>query len=155
MKYKYEYETIIGKITIIEDEKGICEIGIKDAGKRGDYIEKETELIRKTYNQLQEYFKGERKEFDIPLSINGTIFQEKVWKALTQIPYGETRSYKDIAIKAGNEKASRAVGMANNKNKIMIVIPCHRVIGTNKKLVGYAGGLDVKEKLLEIEKHNI
>ena len=87
----------------------------------------------------------------MPLHPNGTEFQIKVWKALTEIPYGETRSYKDIAISIGNEKACRAVGMANNKNPIPIIIPCHRVIGANKKLVGYAGGLDLKERLLDLE----
>lgn len=101
--------------------------------------------------QLVEYFNGERREFDIDLDIIGTEFQQRVWQALMKIPYGETVSYKDIAIAVGNPKALRAVGMANNKNKIPIIIPCHRVIGTNGKLVGYGGGLPVKEKLLKLE----
>ena len=104
--------------------------------------------------ELDEYFKGNSKVFDIPLKIEGTEFQRKVWNALLEIPYGETRTYLDIAKQIGNSKACRAVGMANHNNKIMILIPCHRVIGSNKKLVGYAGGIDVKEKLLEIEKKN-
>ncbi len=87
----------------------------------------------------------------MPLNPNGTVFQKKVWNALCNIPYGETRSYKQVAEAVGNNKASRAVGMANNKNPIMIVIPCHRVIGSNGSLVGYAGGLDIKEKLLFLE----
>ena len=100
-----------------------------------------------------EYFNGERREFNLPIFIEGTDFQKKVWNALVNIPYGKTCSYKDIAIAIGNEKAVRAVGHANNKNKLPIVIPCHRVIGINGKLVGYAGGIDRKDKLLELEKN--
>lgn len=114
---------------------------------------KENKLIRECYCQLEEYFDGKRKYFDIPLYIEGTDFQKKVWYALMDIPYGEVRSYKDIAIAINNEKAVRAVGNANNKNKIPIIIPCHRVIGINGKLVGYAGGLEIKEKLLELERN--
>ncbi len=105
--------------------------------------------------ELEEYFRGERKKFDIEYELEGTEFQKKVWQALLTIPYGETRSYKDIAIAVGNPKASRAVGMANNKNHIAIIVPCHRVIGSNGKLVGYAGGLDVKEALLRVESEKI
>lgn len=112
----------------------------------------ETPLIRKAAKQLNEYLAGKRKAFDLPLEPEGTPFQKAVWKALTGIPYGSTRTYKDIAESIGNPKACRAVGMANNKNPIAILIPCHRVIGTDGKLVGYAGGLDIKKKLLELEK---
>ena len=119
------------------------------------YMLKETDLINNTRKQLDEYFAGKRKKFDIPIKLDGTDFQIKVWKELLKIPYGETCSYLDIAKRIGNPKASRAVGMANNKNKIIIIVPCHRVIGSNKKLVGYACGLDVKEKLLELEKENV
>ena len=119
------------------------------------YMLKETDLINNTRKQLDEYFAGNRKQFDIPIKFNGTDFQVKVWEELLKIPYGETCSYLDIAKRIGNPKASRAVGMANNKNKIIIIVPCHRVIGSNKKLVGYACGLDVKEKLLELEKENV
>ena len=119
------------------------------------YMLKETDLINNTRKQLDEYFAGKRKKFDIPIKLDGTDFQIKVWKELLKIPYGETCSYLDIAKCIGNPKASRAVGMANNKNKIIIIVPCHRVIGSNKKLVGYACGLDVKEKLLELEKENV
>ena len=152
MNYKI-YETIIGKILIEEDENKISRIEIV----KNEYDkkhQKETEIIKKTHEELEEYFKGNRKVFDIPLKIEGTEFQRKVWNALLEIPYGETRTYLDIAKQIGNPKACRAVGMANHNNKIMILIPCHRVIGSNKKLVGYAGGIDVKEKLLEIEKKN-
>ena len=99
-----------------------------------------------------EYLDGKRKEFDFPYKMIGTEFQKKVWHALTKIPYGETRTYKEIATAVGNPKASRAVGMANNRNPIFIVVPCHRVIGANGKLVGYAGGLDMKDALLSLEK---
>ncbi len=105
-------------------------------------------------SQLDEYFQGKRKYFDIELAPVGTEFQKKVWDALTQIPYGEVCSYKDIATKIGNDKASRAVGMANNKNPITIIVPCHRVIGSSGKLVGYFGGLDMKTGLLDLEKAN-
>ena len=109
-------------------------------------------IIVKLKKELDEYFVGKRKVFDLPLKFNGTKFQEQVWDALLKIPYGETKTYKDIATAVGNYKASRAVGMANNKNNIIILIPCHRVIGSNGKLVGYAGGLETKEYLLNLEK---
>lgn len=113
-----------------------------------------TELTNQVYGQLVEYFEGTRKIFDFPCELRGTQFQKKVWNALCDIPYGETRSYKEIAIAVGNEKASRAVGMANNKNPIVIAVPCHRVIGANGKLVGYAGGLSMKQYLLDLESKN-
>ena len=96
-----------------------------------------------------------RKIFDIPIKLDGTEFQVKVWTELLKLPYGKTCSYLDIAKKIGNPNAARAVGMANNKNKIQIIIPCHRVIGSNKKLIGYAGGIKIKEKLLKLEKDNL
>lgn len=111
-----------------------------------------TPLTDLVYKELTEYFEEKRKKFDFPYELKGTEFQKKVWKALCDIPYGETRTYKEIATVIGNAKASRAVGMANNKNPIMIAVPCHRVIGSNGKLVGYAGGLDMKDGLLNIEK---
>lgn len=146
----YKYRTIIGPLFILENNGSIVGISNKVEGWQGTY--KETEVIKETYRQLSEYLDGERELFDIPIKTQGTDFQEKVWNALKQIPYGETRSYKDIAIAIGKPKAMRAVGMANNRNPIMIVIPCHRVIGANGQLIGYGGGLDVKEKLLTLEK---
>ena len=104
--------------------------------------------------EFKEYFTGKRKVFTFPIKLDGREFSLKVYKALMEIPYGETRSYKDIAIKIGNENSQRAVGGANNKNKLPIVIPCHRVIGRNGKLVGYAEGLEIKQKLLELERKN-
>ncbi len=151
--YFKTYDTVIGKIIIEESEEKISRIEIVNGTEKFDGKEEETELINKTYKELNEYFRGKRKTFDIPLKIEGTEFQKKVWNELLEIPYGETRSYLDIAKRVGNPKASRAVGMANYNNKIIIIIPCHRVIGSNKKLIGYAGGLDVKEKLLKLEQN--
>ena len=156
MFYKiYDFE--IGKLAICEENGKIVLVNvvktkedIEEMAKNS--IQKETSLIKNTKQQLDEYFAGKRKKFDIPIKLDGTDFQIKVWKELLKIPYGETCSYLDIAKRIGNPKASRAVGMANNKNKIIIIVPCHRVIGSNKKLVGYACGLDVKEKLLELER---
>ena len=150
----------IGELAICEENGKIVLVNvvktkedIEEMAKNS--IQKETSLIKNTKQQLDEYFAGKRKKFDIPIKLEGTDFQIKVWKELLKIPYGETCSYLDIAKRIGNPKASRAVGMANNKNKIIIIVPCcHRVIGSNKKLVGYACGLDVKEKLLELEREN-
>ncbi|MCD7781047.1 MAG: methylated-DNA--[protein]-cysteine S-methyltransferase, partial [Candidatus Gastranaerophilales bacterium] len=109
-------------------------------------------VIEETVKQLDEYFNLKRKVFELPLKLTGTDFQKKIWNSLIKIPYGETISYKEIAKSAGNIKASRAAGNACNKNPIVIIIPCHRIIGTNKKLTGFAGGLDKKEFLLKLEK---
>lgn len=154
MKYIYYYNFPIGRLGIAEDGSGITDIFFPKENKqlKGELEEKETDLIKKAKEQLDEYFEGTRREFTLPLSLQGTEFQVKDWEALCTIPYGETRSYKDIAIQIGNPKACRAVGMANNRNPISIVVPCHRVIGQNGKLVGYGGGLDVKIKLLDLEK---
>lgn len=111
-----------------------------------------TPLLAQTQRQLQEYFAGERREFTLPLAPEGTPFQRAVWEALLTIPYGETASYGEIAKRIGSERAARAVGMANNRNPIPIIIPCHRVIGVSGALTGYAGGLLLKEKLLFLEK---
>ncbi len=109
-------------------------------------------ILLKTAQQLNEYFAGKRQQFDLPLDFEGTAFQQQVWRALLTIPFGETRSYKQIAEQIGNVKAVRAVGAANGKNPISIIAPCHRVVGANGKLVGFAGGLENKEILLKIEK---
>jgi len=108
-------------------------------------------LSEQVFLQIREYLDGKRKTFDFPYEFCGTEFQKKVWNALCAIPYGETCTYKDIATAIGNPKASRAVGMANNKNPITIAVPCHRVIGASGKLVGYAGGLEMKKALIELE----
>jgi methylated-DNA-[protein]-cysteine S-methyltransferase len=128
-------------------------IGASDLRKTKDYVLEETPLIREAADQLIEYLEGKRKTFSIKLNPKGTEFQRKVWKALCDIPYGETRSYKQIAEVVGNKNASRAIGMANHNNPIMCIIPCHRVIGANGSLVGYAGGLETKAGLLKLEEN--
>ncbi|WP_154522772.1 methylated-DNA--[protein]-cysteine S-methyltransferase [Porcincola intestinalis] len=110
-----------------------------------------TALTDRVFSQITEYLQGKRRSFDFPFQMEGTPFQKKVWNALQNIPYGETRTYKQIAEEIGNPKACRAVGMANNKNPMIIVVPCHRVIGANGKLVGYGGGLEMKRALLDLE----
>lgn len=147
------YDTPIGKLTIGSSLDGIAFIhyGIKEYET---FQRMPSLLTDSAFQQLLEYFAGNRTAFDLPLAPVGTDFQKSVWKQLAGIPYGETRTYKQIAAACGNEKACRAVGMANNKNPIMIVVPCHRVIGSNGRLVGYACGLDVKERLLLLEQEN-
>lgn len=147
MKNSYVYETAIGKLYISENDGAITDIKYCD----GDVTE-ETPLIRKTLEQINEYLNGDRLQFDIPLQIEGSEFQVRVWNALLTIPYGETRCYKDIAEQIGSPKSCRAVGGANNRNPISIIIPCHRVIGSGGSLTGYAGGLDVKQSLLKLER---
>ena len=150
----YFQQTPIGKIGISEENGFITNLFFEKDTIPPDAEITETELIKEAFQQLEEYFSGKLKEFSLPLATCGTDFMLKTWQALRDIPYGETASYKDIAVKIGNPKAVRAVGMANNRNPIPIFIPCHRVIGANGKLVGYGGGLDIKEKLLGIEKEN-
>ena len=150
----YTYETPVGEITVCCRDEAVTEVRFGRAVPDDKDIKNvRTELTDRTYAELLEYFKGERKEFDLPLNPEGTEFQKKVWNALLTIPWGETRSYKEIAAMIGDEKASRAVGMANNKNPAAIVIPCHRVVGADGSLTGYAGGLEIKEKLLALEKN--
>lgn len=152
MEYSFTYETKIGKITITECDSQLVSIDFGDPSTKQLNIS-ETPFIKEVHKELEEYFKGTRKTFQLPLALKGTPFQKKVWQTLMTIPYGETMTYKQVAEAIGNPKACRAVGMANNRNQIPIIIPCHRVIGTNGKLVGYAGGLHIKEKLLEMEEN--
>lgn len=153
MKNLFFYDTIIGRIGIMEEDNKIINVFFDELDNIEDAVISETSLLKEASNQLMDYFQGKRKSFDLPICYTrGTEFQKNVWKALETIPYGETRTYKEIAELIGNPKASRAVGGANNKNQIAIFIPCHRVIGSNGKLVGYAGGVDIKEKLLILEK---
>lgn len=154
MKNLFYYETEIGPIGIAEEEGRITDIFFKERESIKDIdgaVVKETEQIKEAGRQIVEYLKGRRQEFDLPLEPRGTDFQKSAWNALLTIPYGEVRSYKQMAEQVGNPKACRAIGLANNRNPIAIVIPCHRVIGTNGKLVGYGGGLDIKEHLLALE----
>lgn len=156
MKNMIYYKSPIGNLIIMEEENAIIKLCFKEQEITNikDIQEFETPLLKKAKKQLEEYFEGKRKKFDLALRLNGTSFQNKVWKALLNIPYAKTCSYKDIAKNIGNENASRAVGNANNKNPLPIFIPCHRVIGSNGKLIGYAGGLDIKIKLLKLEREN-
>ena len=149
MIFQYSYETKLGSVTFVEEDGTLLAITTHHTNEG---IKQETPLINEAYRQLSEYLLGERKRFDLPLNPQGTVFQQQVWKALCDIPYGETRSYKQIAEAIGNPKAVRAVGMANNRNPLLIVVPCHRVIGANGKLVGYGAGIDKKEFLLKLEK---
>lgn len=151
MKHVYYYDFPIGKLAIADNSEAITHITTHDGFNKEEYQFMETPLIKKACLQLSEYFEGKRKTFELPLNPSGTEFQKRCWKALQTIPYGETWSYKQLAKAIGNEKACRAVGGANNKNPIIIVIPCHRVIGANGQLVGYGGGLPVKEALLTLE----
>lgn len=114
-----------------------------------------TELTDLAFGQITEYLEGRRREFDFPCRLRGTEFQQKVWRALRAIPYGETRTYGEIAAAVGNPKAARAVGMANHQNPVLIAGPCHRVIGADGSLVGYGSGLDMKEALLRLEKETV
>ncbi|NLN60445.1 MAG: methylated-DNA--[protein]-cysteine S-methyltransferase [Deltaproteobacteria bacterium] len=156
MKKRWHYDFPIGKLWIVEEEHAIIHIGFagEDRSLAG-YDNAETPLIKETGRQLSEYFSGSRKDFTVPLLLKGTVFQQSVWQALREIPYGETRSYKEIAVGVGNPKACRAVGMANNRNPIAIVVPCHRVVGYDGSLTGYAGGLPIKQYLLDLEKSNL
>lgn len=149
MKYQKSIDTKIGTISIIEENQKIIAIQMKE---EKEAVLKETPLLKETEKQLIEYLEGNRKSFQVPLNPKGTEFMKKVWTALQKIPYGETRTYEEIAKKIGSPKAARAVGMANHVNPIPIIIPCHRVIGKNGKLVGYALGMKKKEFLLELEK---
>ena len=148
MIYRFTYDTVLGSVTFVEEDGALLAI---TTHRPYEGIEQETALIKEANRQLSEYLKGERKAFDLPLNPKGTDFQKRVWRALCDIPYGETRSYKQIAEAIGHPKAVRAVGMANNRNPITIVVPCHRVIGADGKLVGYGGGLEMKEFLLRLE----
>lgn len=139
---KYLYE-------IIEENGYIVKIGVVDSIYEGV---SSSLVVNECIKELDEYFNKKRKVFNVPIKLNGTLFQMKVFEVLKSIPYGHTLSYEDVAILIGKPKASRAVGNACNKNPIMIVVPCHRVIGKNGKLVGFAYGTDLKEELLELER---
>jgi len=142
--------TPVGKIELRADENGLCGLRFHAREDQND----DCEILDWAQRELEEYFAGRRRIFSVPLSIVGTPFQQKVWRTLCGIPYGETRSYGEIAAQTGNKKAARAVGMANNKNPLPVLIPCHRVIGAGGRLTGYAGGLEIKEILLGIEERN-
>lgn len=153
MKYITLYDSPVGMLRIVTENNALVELGLDsyEPPASGECVREEAELNKETARQLDEYFAGGRKEFDLPLRPKGTDFQKKDWKALCSIPYGQTRTYKDIAEAIDCPKGFRAVGLANNRNPIMIIIPCHRVIGSNGSLTGYAGGTHIKKYLLELE----
>jgi O-6-methylguanine DNA methyltransferase len=159
-----EIETSIGYLTVSVYEHQLCHVDFGSLEENKPQLAlwaKKHELpvllkvdetqCSEAAEQLRDYFSGARKEFSLKLLMKGTEFQRKVWAALAEIPFGETRSYKDIAQAVKNPKGVRAVGMANNRNPIPIVVPCHRVIGSDGSLIGYGGGLDVKKFLLKLE----
>lgn len=153
MKTTYYYDSPIGPLKLICSSDSLESLSFTE--KLDENQKNLPKIVSTCKEQLDDYFSGKLKDFDIPINFTcGTSFQQDTWKALQNIGYGETKSYKDIATCIGNPKAVRAVGGANNKNPIVIVIPCHRVIGSNGKLVGFAGGLDKKEWLLTHEKGN-
>ncbi|MCL2720517.1 MAG: methylated-DNA--[protein]-cysteine S-methyltransferase [Treponema sp.] len=151
MKSLFIYSNKLCNLLITEEQDAICNISFINKSFRRDFTETKTPLIGKTIQQLDEYLNKKRKVFDLPIILNGTEFQVKIWNILQTIPYGETWSYEQLAVKSGSPKACRAAGMANNRNPIPIIIPCHRVIGKDGSLTGYAGGLELKQKLLNLE----
>lgn len=144
-------QTPVGRIGIREENGSITDLYFETDSVPQDLELGESPLLRQAFEQLELYFNGQLTEFSLPLRPEGTAFRKNVWQKLCEVPYGKTASYKDIAIAIENPKAVRAVGQANNRNPIPIFIPCHRIIGSNGKLVGYGGGLELKNKLLKLE----
>lgn len=157
MMYGKYVDTQAGKLYLAVEDGAVVLLGrdgaeTADVPQDGVGMEETLRLSERAAAQLQEYMLGLRRQFDIPMRVKGTPFQEKVWAALCRIPYGKTRTYGEIAAEVGSPKGARAVGMACNRNPVMILIPCHRVIGSTGALVGFGGGLDMKEYLLRLEK---
>jgi len=165
--YKKRINTPIGEMLAIATDEAICMLDFVDSKNwlkdqeilvkhyEATQVAEDSLLLSELEKQLREYFAKERKEFSLPLALVGTSFQEEVWKVLQTIPYGEVRSYKEQATAVGNPKGVRAVANANGKNRISIVIPCHRVIGSDGTLTGYASGIERKQFLLDLERSNV
>lgn len=151
MRYFYKYSSPIGYLDIVEKDGYITNINISNKVNNSTYILRKTPLISSTIRQLDEYFKGKRKVFDIPINPYGTQFQVAVWEDLLKIPYGEKKSYQDVAKDIGSPKSSRAIGGSVGKNPILIVIPCHRILGKDNSLTGFSAGIEVKKYLLNLE----
>ena len=156
--YYKTIESPIGKLKLIASDKGLCAV-LFMTGKHntvafdGTLEESDTyPVLQKAEKQLTEYFNGKRQQFDLPLDMRGTVFQIKAWRELQKIPYGDTISYGEQAKRVGDPKKARAVGMANGRNPIAIIVPCHRVIGSSGALVGFGGGLNTKQRLLDMER---
>ncbi len=159
------YKTKVGELILGSFNDSLCLLDFRyrkmrtaidsriQKGLKANFIESDNQLLEKTRQQLDEYFSGNRKEFDIPLLMVGTDFQKNIWQALLKVPYGTTSTYLQLAKNIDNRKAVRAVANANGANAIGIIIPCHRIIGTDGSLVGYAGGLPAKKRLLKLEVH--
>jgi len=152
MEYFSYFDSPIGVMTLAEEDGSLTVIRFPHRPRPAGAAEEETPLLREAARQLAEYFDGRRRVFDLPLAPRGTPFQHRVWEALKAIPYGETRTYGQVAAAVGNPRACRAVGMANHYNPLPIVIPCHRVLGANGALTGFGGGLDIKQFLLALER---
>lgn len=147
VKYSY-FESKIGIIKIGVSDGAVCEIGITDCILASEH----STLADRAFKEISEYLNGKRKTFNFPIAPKGTSFQRKVWSALREIPYGETKTYGEIAAHIGNQQAARAVGNACNKNPLLLAVPCHRILGANGALTGFAAGIEVKERLLLLEK---
>lgn len=149
---RYVYRSPIGPLTLVADGDALTAILFREEPATP---EPSSPVIQATIAQLDEYFARQRTEFTIPLSPTGTPFQKRVWQELSRIPYGQTISYGELARRTGNPRASRAVGLANGKNPLPIVVPCHRVIGANGDLTGFGGGIERKEALLALERRSL
>ena len=152
MKTMSYFQTCVGPIGIAEEGEAITNLWFQKERAPKEAVESKKDILIEASAQLTEYLSGKRNKFSLPLAPVGTQFKSKVWESLRSIPYGQTRSYKEVASGIGAPGASRAIGMACNRNPISIIIPCHRVIGSNGRLVGYLGGLDLKKNLLELER---
>ena len=153
-RFLYYYPSEFGRFSLVATDSALTHFFFDGEAPRFDTTEHETPLLRESGLQLRQYLSGERRQFTVPLDPTGSEFFRRAWQALIAIPYGETRSYQQIAAAIGNAKACRAVGLANNRNPLPIFIPCHRVIGANQKLTGYRGGLPLKQTLLELEQRH-
>jgi methylated-DNA-[protein]-cysteine S-methyltransferase len=157
MNYAFKYmPSPVGRLTLIASSKGLAAVLWENdkpnrVHAKAEEANEQHPVLLEAERQLQEYFAGNRNTFSLPLDMIGTPFQQQVWEALTTIPHGETRNYQQIANQLGNPKAVRAVGAANGRNPVSIIVPCHRVIGANGSLTGFAGGLEAKAYLLSLE----
>ena len=154
VRFLYQIPSEHGRFSLVATDVALTHFFFDGEAPRFGTIEQTTPLLQEAGLQLSQYLRGERRDFSLPLAPEGSEFFQRTWQALVAIPYGETRSYAEIAAAIGNAKACRAVGLANNRNPLPLFIPCHRVIGSNQKLTGYRGGLPLKQHLLELERRH-